>query len=605
MNNTDTVISDQPDNLQLRCKTCDTPVHSRKTIPPSPAPHLLRTIQAPNATEAIHLREALRLANPIVHQLDDDIPHVQMLLDELRRKRELLLKFIAEQNAIVAPIRRLPAEILAEIFVLCMNYDISSFDPMQSPLLVGRVCRGWRQVALSTQKLWSSITVTDYRSSSKMVKLWMSRAISAPLTIHLNSAHHYSSNVGEIESVIAVLVQYCDRWQHLDMNFYRTRASCLSSIRHNLPLLESLRIRSSTAFVNIFEVAPHLHTLSLDSWSSRIRLKVPWSQLTELETQVSCSTDGLYTLKLMPNLVKCTMHKSDNSGSVLPHNISVITLSHLRFFCILGIRPDNIFNHLHLPTISALRIGYQEMSGMRWYSRQPFMSLLSSRTLRKLEIEDGLDEYQDSTHIGHFLQATPALEELHLRGLNYPWVTDDLLHLLTRCANTDVLVPALETLEISSELIPCGPSTSMIESRWRIAKEDGYGGARLKRLQFQMSGSNNWLVDVENLNRLRKCRQEGMVISITVSEPKGRAHLSGIWMTHAIAQAPYMSEYPCFPVLNVTEVQQHNLEDGLLSKLVKYLHVQMIEELRGEVLRGVFEDEVFCFFSYNTVVITG
>ena len=500
--------------LQLRCKTCSTPIHSHKTIPPSPTPHLHHTIQAPNATEAIRLREALRLATPIVPQLDDDISHLQMLLDELRRKREPLLNFIAEQNTILAPIRRLPAEILAKIFVLCMNYDTSSFDPMQSPLLVGRVCRGWRQVALSTQKLWSSITVTNYRSSSKMVKLWMSRAISAPLTIHLDSTYR---SAGEIESAIAVLVQYCDRWQHLDMNFYRTPPSCLTSIRRNLPLLESLRIRSSTAFVNIFEVAPHLHTLSLDSWTSRIRLKVPWSQLTELETEVSCSTDGLYTLKLMPNLVKCTMHKSNNSGSVLPHNITILTLSHLRFFCLLSIRPDNIFNHLHLPTISALRIRYQDKwqtSDTRWYSRQPFISLLSSHTLRKLEIEDGLSKYEDSTHIAHFLQAMPALEELHLRGLDSRWVTADLLHLLTRRANTDVLVPALETLEISSEFIPCGPSTSMIESRWRIAKEDGYGGARLKRLQFLMSVSNNWLVDVENLNRLRKCRQEGMVISI-------------------------------------------------------------------------------------------
>ncbi|KIM89281.1 hypothetical protein PILCRDRAFT_2528 [Piloderma croceum F 1598] len=142
------------------------------------------------------------------------------------------------------------------------------------------------------------------------------------------------------------------------------------------------------------------------------------------------------------------------------------------------------------------------------------MSLLSSCTLRKLEIEDGLDEYEDSTHIAHFLQATPALEELHLQGPSYPWVMADLLHLLTCCPNTDVLVPALEALEISSLPIPCSSSTSMIESRWWIVKEDGSGGARLKRLQFKMSVSEDWSVDAENLNRLRKCRQEGMVISI-------------------------------------------------------------------------------------------
>ena len=151
---------------------------------------------------------------------------------------------------------------------------------------------------------------------------------------------------------------------------------------------------------------------------------------------------------------------------------------------------------------------------MRWYSQQPFMSLLSSRTLRKLEIEDGLDEYEDSTHIAHFLQATPALKELYLRGPDHSWVTADLLRLLTCRPNTDVLVPALEALEISSLSIPCSSSTSMIESRWWIAKEEGSGGARLKRLQFKMFMFEDWSVDAENLNRLRKCRQEGMVISI-------------------------------------------------------------------------------------------
>ena len=152
-------------------------------------------------------------------------------------KCEPLHKFITEQKTILAPIHWVPVEILAEIFVLCMNYNISSFDPIQSPLLVGRVCRGWWQVALSTQKLWPSITLTNHWSSSKMVKLWMSRAISTLLTIHLNFTYHYCSNARKIESVIAVLVQYCDRWQHLNMNFDHTHPLCLKSIRHNLPLL--------------------------------------------------------------------------------------------------------------------------------------------------------------------------------------------------------------------------------------------------------------------------------------------------------------------------------------------------------------------------------
>ena len=55
----------------------------------------------------------------------------------------------------------------------------------------------------------------------------------------------------------------------------------------------------------------------------------------------------------------------------------------------------------------------------------------------------------------------------------------------------------------------------MIESRWQVVEDDKDAGARLKRLQFEMSPYETWFVrDAEILNRLHKLRQEGMVISI-------------------------------------------------------------------------------------------
>jgi hypothetical protein len=142
------------------------------------------------------------------------------------------------------------------------------------------------------------------------------------------------------------------------------------------------------------------------------------------------------------------------------------------------------------------------------------MTLLSCspHTLRKLVIYR-LDEHEDSAHIAHCLQAAPSLEELYLRGSG-GWVTADLLRLLTRQANIEVLVPALEVLEINDYSIPCYHSMDMIESRWRVLEDDDDARARLKRLRFEMSQAEEWLVDAEILNRLRKCRQEGMDISI-------------------------------------------------------------------------------------------
>jgi hypothetical protein len=60
------------------------------------------------------------------------------------------------------------------------------------------------------------------------------------------------------------------------------------------------------------------------------------------------------------------------------------------------------------------------------------------------------------------------------------------------------------------------------------------------------------------------------------------------------------------PLLDIIEAQRHDLQNGLSRKSVKYEHcVQTIEELRRKVLRGSFEDEVFRFFGYSTIVIAG
>jgi F-box-like len=380
----------------------------------------------PDASEASIVRKALQYANSDLCELHGDIASVQAILDELRLKRQSLRKFTIEQDAFLAPIRRLPAEILIEIFMLCINYSLSSCSPNCSPLLFGQVCRGWQQVALSTQKLWSSITVTYYRPSRAKAKLWISRTSSAPLTICLTSVNPQTGRVRKIQPVIAVLVQHCDQWRHLDLRLHNSMLPCLSSIKHCLPWLESIRIEKPTQprELDVFEVAPCLHTfISGPDVRLTTGLKVPWHQLTDLNTHIHTITECLNILQLVPNLVKCTLYnQSSLSETSTPlQNISILTFPHLRCFSILQIHPDNIFKHLWLLVIHTLHVTYlddwrrKSSKGLKWFAWQPFMSLLScsSHTLRKLVI-DHLDELEDSAHIAHCLRATPSLEALCL-----------------------------------------------------------------------------------------------------------------------------------------------------------------------------------------------
>ena len=502
-------------------------------MPSSPTPHLHRTLQAPNAVETISIRETLLHSKPQLSLLDDEISQVREVLVELRRKRKVLHKFTVEHSAFLAPIRRLPPEILTYTFALCLpKYKKLCFDSDQAPTLIGQVCAGWRQIALSTQYLWSSMTVTCPASPNEsLVKTWLSRATSSPLSIRLNAENHDLPAVKRMRPAIAQLVQYCDRWKHLEIRLPPTIIPRLDLIRHRLPWLESLRIQTWNHFppqrLDLFDYAPRLHNLRLDLGISPSRVTVPWNQLTQLDVYFPNVTVCLETLQQAPNLVKCIMHCSrwiNEHVSTLSHDMPVLRFPHLTSLYISGERPREVFNHFELPTLRDLHVEYELGTlGGSWLSQQPFISLLSrsSHTLRKLTVH-GLFQLNSGSDLAHCLQVTPSLNHLNLQGSGC-WFTPELLISLTRGLSTNAdacLVPQLEVLEICDTIIS-GTSlwffADMIESRWKIIG-GGDAVARLKSARFVVTNLdldfNVFHFDDELRRRLNKFREEGMDFSI-------------------------------------------------------------------------------------------
>ncbi|KAL0565733.1 hypothetical protein V5O48_016287 [Marasmius crinis-equi] len=57
---------------------------------------------------------------------------------------------------LILTVNNLPSEILSDIF-LHLPYENRTFDLQGTPWTLGQVCRKWRQVALNTSRLWSTI----------------------------------------------------------------------------------------------------------------------------------------------------------------------------------------------------------------------------------------------------------------------------------------------------------------------------------------------------------------------------------------------------------------------------------------------------------------
>nr|GAT53428.1 predicted protein [Mycena chlorophos] len=74
-----------------------------------------------------------------------------------------LREAIRGYRIISAPIRRVPDEILGEIFAACVALDKEGPDACAWLQRIVRVCRRWRNVALSISRLWNHISVDTCR----------------------------------------------------------------------------------------------------------------------------------------------------------------------------------------------------------------------------------------------------------------------------------------------------------------------------------------------------------------------------------------------------------------------------------------------------------
>ncbi|KAJ8089078.1 hypothetical protein PM082_014326 [Marasmius tenuissimus] len=92
-------------------------------------------------------------------------------------------------HSILHPIRRLPPEILVEIFRICTFGDAftgqfpGSLDTRKAPWKLTQVCRAWRSVSASASSLWTQVSI--YKSRGPTVSASRMASLEALLSIQL------------------------------------------------------------------------------------------------------------------------------------------------------------------------------------------------------------------------------------------------------------------------------------------------------------------------------------------------------------------------------------------------------------------------------------
>ncbi|KAJ7685698.1 hypothetical protein DFH06DRAFT_1075279 [Mycena polygramma] len=303
----------------------------------------------------------------------------------------------------------LPPEILAEIFIHCLP-DEDFIIPALSiaPLILCVICRRWRDVALTTPTLWSSL-LFDFNEmwETHGAEMWLSRARATPLSICL-----YNIPGGPLDSLLKTVIGLSQQWQRIEFGYIRAdSASYIFPADGRFPLLESLDI-SLDGHVAFCE-APRLREVSIDPHNPQIQL--PWHQLTIIRCYEVRNSSCFGILRKSSNLLD-GMFTIEGDSSGLP--TSILEHDHLRYLDLSADEetsdaPLPILGCLKIPGLKNLTLGFTCNIRILPTDMSPFLSFVSRsccqlHTLTLSYVRTTPDDLIEC------LKATPSLVYLNL-----------------------------------------------------------------------------------------------------------------------------------------------------------------------------------------------
>lgn len=404
-------------------------------------------------------------------------------LDELRKSEGDSYAAITALHILLSPIRRLPHELLTEIFIYCLpQKQFVLPGDVGSPLRLMQVCTEWWKVCVSSPQLWSSLelvrstniengaTIIGRREDAYIFRtsysnLWLSRSGDLPLSLSIQD------DLLSVEDVRHILGAYAGRLQHLKVKVPEKTSDSLPD--HDYPRLESfeihtpkgLQITSITTLSQTMSRAPKLRRFVWESVTSGVfrppPIELRWSNITYLILRATISLEHCF--EILSLAIKAThVHFQDIFGLTNTSHYPNITLPHLSCFSLSSHHNvSDLIDALTLPNLKQLMINlcswpYLSILGLFQRSKFPLQILnFFFVPLQELDLIECLQNIQGT------------LMELTVQTKSPLAVTDILLDKLTYTGQGDVLCPRLEVLALY-DCLSCSPGRLARMARSRL-----------------------------------------------------------------------------------------------------------------------------------------
>ncbi|KAF8214221.1 hypothetical protein K438DRAFT_999975 [Mycena galopus ATCC 62051] len=431
---------------------------------------------------------------------DEEVAQLHVRMNELAVHRVALQDQYDRCKTFLAPIRRLPSEILADIFALSGNAGAEPFAGQDFEtflrlyrlaqhhlLAASQVCIRWHNIALSTPSLWTNIRLHSGVWSSPvmtekamgLLRSALARSGHGPLTIlvdNLTSSTHGPA--------LQLLAQHSARWQQAVFRCPASDFEHLSRAKGNLPTLETLEISTEEPTevsqpVTVFEMAPRLRDFVMSGTLGTRILTPPLDCLSNVRCLNLASTDIATAVSAMAHLsvansftlqfylddwTSSRSHAIDLDITHTSSDVANLAIGLLGDFfkhhCLHAL--GDIFAGLTLTRLEGLTFDSQgyprfplvwpQTHFLALCQRSSFHAHLNSLCLYHVHITEA--------QLLQCLAVLPGLTTLAIadhervggRGVNLELISNTLLLALTRTPDGSCLIPRLEALRLRSRL---------------------------------------------------------------------------------------------------------------------------------------------------------
>lgn len=257
----------------------------------------LRSNYAPSEAEATAIEGILPTMEADVLFYDEQIRRLEEALSTLRPRRDATKEGIQRLRSLLAPVRRLPRELLDLICSFTIPDYWFDAEIAQHKLVFAQVCHAWREVALDSPALWTHINMSHldltrraHRKQGRwkeMLQAYVRRSGVRPLTFKIwsSSPEHQRGSAADAPFFWQIVAREAQRVRALHLRLPEYMAP--DTFPNALPALQTMHVgpqRPQTVplyTLPLRSAAPALHTLGVYDMQARY-LDVNWANLRVL-----------------------------------------------------------------------------------------------------------------------------------------------------------------------------------------------------------------------------------------------------------------------------------------------------------------------------------